>query len=101
MLYGQTNALLESCKVSVDKKMLIMKWFQLSLCKHQLVSGVVKSLYQCTMTFPMEIDIFKTRPKPAYSRKGLDWIVRQEYSYRVLIKKTLRHQHRVPTDLHD
>ena len=58
MLYGQTNALLESCKVSVDKKMLIMKWFQLSLCKHQLVSGVVKSLYQCTMTFPMEIDIF-------------------------------------------
>ena len=27
--------------------------------------------------------IFITRPKPAYGRQGLDWIVRQEYSFRV------------------
>ena len=63
----------------------------------------------------MVIELFiLTRPKPAYGRQGLDWIVGPEYSFRVKNEKptwnhkkhknhgfTLRHQHGVPTDLHD
>ena len=37
-------------------------------------------------------DFVVTRPKPAYCRQGLDWIVRPEYSFRVFkIKK-----HKIP-----
>ena len=45
--------------------------------------------------------IYITRPKPAYGRQGLDWIVRPGYSFVVFSTNNVTLLIRGPTDLLD